>query len=838
MPTFRHARRSKAIDAGFAPVLTLVLVTSTTSSTRGEVTQETPSRAMYFDWVNSEWPGTDEAKTRANMSFFQWLHDSYGMQLDLYMLDAGNLDRSPWTLPAGHPDKGNRERAYGLLDDPRMRAKFPGGMGPLAQAARGFGAQMGMWMGPDGFGKTPERAWQRVATLVSLCRDFGFGLFKLDAACTDLPAANTAHFVNALKECRKYVPDLIALNHRITLSPEAKAQTSTFLWEGRETYVDVHIWNETPAPHHRGGALARGLPPDMQRLTEDHGVCFSSALEGWDDDLVLQAFNRNLIVSPEIYGNPFLLRDDEFPRLARIFRLHRAYRKILVHGQVLPERDFGPHAVARGDATLRFLSLRNLTWQPVTRRIRLDESIGLRVPRGTDGIEVRQFHPVEHSLGRFRAGAEVKVTVAPFRALLLAVGLDVTGRGEMAGGGVYVTGAEHHVVRDMPGRPVEIDILGAPGTRARITLEGGRENFAAARLEGPEAAARDAHQLLSGRPVTIRFAGSRVPGPHHRKLGTLRPVPVPADAEALFEATAWAADNDPLEVRELRRSGPSQVEAVEAARKAFFEHPTFVAKGIWDRYAFDGNPQTFLTVRAENRTPKALRLDLGAPAVGIDELRFAGVGVGVEPVTDEAEVSRDAVTWTKVNVTAAAGTWTISGLASLAPRFVRLGRAPLRIEEIEGHAGGRAVDRTGWRASNLFRRYRERPATTAWSTRVTLREEPAPKAFLAVAIPGRTGNDGVWAALRVGSGKEQHLVGAPDRAPSFPANVWEHRVEEVGGNYTFYFPLRPQWRGQPIEVVVLGFPSDAQAPKSIVPEVWLTAPTPPRERARLTLTPR
>lgn len=42
----------------------------------------------------------------------------------------------------------------------------------------------------------------------------------------------------------------------------------------------------------------------MVRLTEDHGVCISSCLNYWEDDLILQAFNRNLILAPQLYGNP------------------------------------------------------------------------------------------------------------------------------------------------------------------------------------------------------------------------------------------------------------------------------------------------------------------------------------------------------------------------------------------------------------------------------------------------------------------------------------------------------------------------------------------------------
>ena len=59
--------------------------------------------------------------------------------------------------------------------------------------------------------------------------------------------------------------------------------------------------------------------------------------------------DRCLILAPEIYANPWLLRDDEFSRLARIYNLHRHYRDILVNGMTLPETVYGPYAVSRGD---------------------------------------------------------------------------------------------------------------------------------------------------------------------------------------------------------------------------------------------------------------------------------------------------------------------------------------------------------------------------------------------------------------------------------------------------------------------------------------------------------
>jgi hypothetical protein len=44
-------------------------------------------------------------------------------------------------------------------------------------------------------------------------------------------------------------------------------------------------------------------------------------------------------------------------------------------------------------------------------------------------------------------------------------------------------------------------------------------------------------------------------------------------------------------------------------------------------------------------------------------------------------------------------------------------------------------------------------------------------------------------------------VGAPSRAVSYNANVWEAPVQVVDGNYTYFVPLTSDMRGQRIDVV-------------------------------------
>ena len=58
-------------------------------------------------------------------------------------------------------------------------------------------------------------------------------------------------------------------------------------------------------------------------------------------------------------------------------------------------------------------------------------------------------------------------------------------------------------------------------------------------------------------------------------------------------------------------------------------------------------------------------------------------------------------------------------------RYFRLSSSPELITEVRGSYRGRALDRSGWRASNLFASYRSAPAEATWSAGFVL-EEVAP----------------------------------------------------------------------------------------------------------------
>ena len=773
--------------------------------------ETTPSRSQYFSWINNTNEGATEKQTLINLSFYQWLKEEYGMILDIYAFDAGAIDGKNF---------------YGSMQSARFKKQFPSGFGPLAQKAAISGTRLGIWGGPDGFGNTPEEEKARIETMVSLCRDFKWELFKMDAVCGQLRPEKYDAFDRMMTECRKYSPGLVLLNHRLNLGPATKHST-TFLMGGAETYIDVHMANTVTAPHHRVTALARELPPNLTRLTEDHGVCLSSCLNYWEDDLILQAFNRNLILAPEIYGNPWLLRDDEYPKLSRIFNLHKQYRKIMVNGIILPEVQYGKNAVSRGDGQTRLITLRNLNWNPVNFTIKLDESVGLKKCRK---VLVKTYHPTEKVIGTFDWGKTVPIEVLPFRSCLVKVA-DAASDKEF-----NLEGADYQIVNNS-GIPLQIELLGMPGTEKTIRLSGNYSGYKTASIDG-----KNVPELLIGKPIKVNFNGNLLKDHYHRKITDMTACAVPSDAEAIYEATCFAADNNSLEARELKRSGATFIPQVKACRDAFFQQETFVNRETWDNYLFDNNPKTAFSIglRWNDFSPgkNAFRLDFGG-MIELDSLVLDSPDeFSLQPLkSDEGEyarVSADLKNWEVVAFNVA--THTVIPLKNTGYiHFFSISQSPLRLAEVQGYKNGKAVDRSLWRASNLFAPYITShwdsnqlfSAQKAWSCRFTPSEIQA-GSYLCIAVNGEHGVEGAFAGVKI-DGK---YVGCPDRAPSFRSNTWEVGVRISAKNYTYYLPLTRDMAGKEIEAFVLGFNANKA---DLHPEVYITAYPIPFEKKILVL---
>ena len=790
--------------------------------------ESTPSRSHYFSWINNTNEGSTEAQTLANLDFFKWLHDEYGMELDIYAFDAGTIDAP---------------RYYGSIYSDRFKEHYPNGLDPIYEKAKSFGCRLGVWLGPDGFGDTPQEEKERTDMLVKLCRDYDFHLFKVDAVCGQLRTEKQDAFVRMLKECRKYCPDLIVLNHRLNLG-DGVPYVTTRLWGG-EAYIDIWRSNRMAATHNRACTVTFGIPVDresgrLRRLVEDHGVCLSSALDYWEDDLYLQAFSRNLILAPELYGSPWFLSDDEFPILARIYNLCRRYRDIAVNGMLLPSESFGPNAVSRGDDKTRILVLRNTTWEPVTYSIPLDETIGLK---GKGPIHVRRLHVSEEILGSFKKGEHVDVEVLPFRGCLVIASSEPSQE-------LGVKGCTYEVVRDVPGKPAVLKLMGMPGTTATVSLPRQPRTFTKATLAGHSATG-----LLKGKSMDITFGGKKLTKPWHRKLSSLVSITVPDDAEALYEATCFAANNNALEIRSKFRSGPTAIPQVAKARDAFFNQKLLTERGVWDRYLFDDDMDTFFRLRTGAIWGGALRIDMGK-STDIDTIVLRRVDDGFKP--QEVHVSADLRTWRTVDVKIQAEStptatvlrrsytvgkeWTDINVNKLSIdltgtgpiRYIRIPGRAANIAEIIGLRQGRKIDRADWRASNVFAAYPKAPAQRAWRGQFVL-DEAAKGSYLVVACIGPHGRDGAYAALRV----DGRYVGSPRRAVSYPANPWEYGNNRAQAGLSYFFPVTDDMIGKKIQAVVMQFESEDKRRKvelgQLKPEVWITAYPVPYESKELVL---
>ena len=194
-------------------------------------------------------------------------------------------------------------------------------------------------------------------------------------------------------------------------------------------------------------------------------------------------------------------------------------------------------------------------------------------------ITLMQLHPTEKLLGTFNRGDQVNIEVMPFRASMLMATIENYDE-------PVLEGSDFQVLKNVAGQPIEIEILGMPGTKSTVSLLNASK-YKSAKIDGKEVS-----RLLNGKKMQLTFPGELLKNKVHRKLGGFVEIPIPEDAQALYEATTFAGDNNALEVRSLMRSGETAFPEVKAARDAFFNQKSFVDLGVWDRNLFDDDLTT------------------------------------------------------------------------------------------------------------------------------------------------------------------------------------------------------------------------------------------------------
>ncbi len=744
----------------------------------------TASIPQYFSWVNNTNEGSTEKHTLINLDFFKYLKDTYGMEIKIYAWDAGNFDGA--------------SEGYGNVKGEKFLSQYPEEYKNVVEKAKEYGIRMGLWGSPDGYGEDEETEKERFEFFVHLCRDYNFSLFKLDGVCGQLRPEKAELFAEMLRECRKYSPDLIVLNHRLNLY-EAEKHITTYLWNGNETYVDVLSCNNNTCMHHRGFMFERGHTDNLERLAEDHGVCISSCIDYFEDELIYQAFNRSLILAPETYGNPWLMKDSELPLFARVYNLHRRNASILVNGKLLPE-SYGENACSRGTDTKRFISTGNNSWETKKITLSLGEEIGISTEKP---LEVNIHHPYEKHLGVYKAGQRVEIELLPFRATLIEV--SVTEEAEP-----MLIGAEYEIVKeDREGVPTEVKILRCEGNDILLRNKGNEAFF----MKGVKTDIKEKAPLFAGSLENSEYR--------------------PENAQLLYESAMFGISNDCLESKSLMRSGETQIPEVKAARDAFFSQKVYTLRGTENKNMFDGNENTFFDAQSKTYLDTDLRIKGGCLRVDFGkevvcdsvEIEFFSPDAPTREVKTQcvpmtAEYSSDLNEWKNSDTVQLSvkekmaqeivkftvhTTYLLDGkrVVSSYPvndslRYLRIEAPTDRIFAVRLIKDGKNVTPEKPFANNMQAHYRYKKTELMKYGEIFI---PSDISYgrIAVAVEGVHGDENVYLTAQ-GDGEYYSF---PERAPEYKANQWEHRVMSSDKNHTFYLDISEEMKGRKIKIYAL-----------------------------------
>jgi len=729
---------------------------------------KTPSIPQYFSWISNTNEGATERQTIVNLEFFAWLKEAFGMEIKIYAWDAGNFDGA--------------SKHYGAQEKEKLKKQYPEGYKNVVAKAAEYGIRMGLWGSPDGYGDDEETEKERFEFFVHLCRDYHFAEFKLDGVCGTLRPEKAGLFAEMLKKCREYSPDLVVLNHRLEYY-EADDYITTDLFNGQETYIDILCKNPHPAMHHRAHMFYRGHTDNLNRLMEDHGVCISSCIDYFEDELIYQAFNRSLILAPEIYGNPWLMRDDEFSRLARIYNLHKRNAPILVDGMLLPE-NMGNNAVSRGDGEKRFIATGNASWETKTISFTLDESIGLGK---AENFAVNLHHPTEKALGVFAYGDTVTVDLLPFRAALIEIAVPEKAE-------IMLAGCEYEIIKEAEdGTPLFVRLYEGQTEVEHICAEKEAVPVYVKNLEKADATA--------------------------------------ADTAFLYNSAVFPIDNDALEARSLKRAGETKYPAVQAARDAFFGQETWKLRGCEARAMFDGREDSFFSGQGKGYfdTPLVidggcLRIDFGR-SIKADRLEITCF----EPTEDVYEIKPfvcpgDAAYGTDLHLDKKAALLSCEAVEDFIQRVPvfrvhtifdvkgRLNRLtyklggeiryfalpcpPDRIYSVKLFDGDNEIKTPDAHANNL--QSAEFACEDVLTAEFTVPENSEGKK-ITLAVEGSFGGDDCYAVLEA----DGNYYGFTDRAPSYRANIWEHIVVRSDCDLTFFCEITKALEGRKARVYLL-----------------------------------
>ncbi len=217
--------------------------------------------------------------------------------------------------------------------------RFPNGLGPVAEAARRHGVQLGLWFGPDSANDFAN--WRRDADmLLGLRRELGVGSFKLDS----IKAPTAAAFANLAKlfeAVRAGSDGRIVMDLDITAGQRpgyfGAMDVGPLFVENR--YTDWHrYW-----PHHtlrNLWMLSHWIDPRrlrMEFLNPDRNTD-----RYVDDPLAPVAYAPDTLFATVMFANPLAwlevsnLPADCTAKMADLIAIWRQHREAIFAGTILP----------------------------------------------------------------------------------------------------------------------------------------------------------------------------------------------------------------------------------------------------------------------------------------------------------------------------------------------------------------------------------------------------------------------------------------------------------------------------------------------------------------------
>ena len=228
--------------------------------------------------------------------------------------------------------------------DPRFWAvneeKFPHGLKPLVDKARGYGIELGLWFSPD---STDDFArWRRDAdTLLGLWRQEGVRHFKLDGV-NIRSKRGEANYLRLLEAVTAESGGAISVNQDVTAQVRLGAlyfkQYGNLFVENRYTDTCAYYPHATLK---NVWTLSRLLPPgklqfealNPRRNTQLYAPGDEFAPDYYDMDYLFAAV---MTASPLIWMEMSHLNEEDSRRLKAIIAVYRAHRDDFASGDIAP----------------------------------------------------------------------------------------------------------------------------------------------------------------------------------------------------------------------------------------------------------------------------------------------------------------------------------------------------------------------------------------------------------------------------------------------------------------------------------------------------------------------